>query len=347
MGAALAVLTACGAAAPRRRAPTQSALATVAAPAVATAAAVSQESASPASDEVAALEDRVAALAHEERFRDAFACLDAAAAAADDVRLLALRAELLRDVGRRHESLAVWRQIVARVGVEQVDSASLFGIAVLERLEGERNACLRTLAELRRRPSDEPWLTAHAAEVRQLHAETANGLPITRISARDLLGNLRGAPDASNRAGALAVLLRTDASDPSAGAGVRRRAVMVAVGDADPLVRAAGVAAWEADDDVAADFCAGALADGSAVVRAAAVPHARRLAPAAAIPLLLAAMADESDATVFAVMHSALAEVSGIAGMAPPLAAGSAAERTACVTLWQARLGAAARTGGR
>ncbi len=288
------------------------------------------------------LEDRVADLAHEERWDDALAAVDAAAATVPvaDVRLLALRAELLRDLGRRHEALAIWREIVAKVGVDRIDAPSLFAIAGIERLEGEREAALRTLASLRARGVREPWVAANDAELRRLQAELAAGQPIARISARDLLGNLRGAPTPDDRASAFAALLRSDAGDPEAASALRRRAVLIAVADADAGVRAAAVAAWEPDEGIAEAFCAQALVDASPRVRLAAVAQARRLEPARAVALLLDRLTAEPDSTVFSALHAGLRDVTGATDVAAPLAGAGAAERDALVARWRARLAA-------
>lgn len=295
-------------------------------------------------DELAVLEleDRVAGLAHAERWDDALAAVDAAAAAAPvaDVRLLALRAELLRDLGRRHEALALWRSIVAKVGVDRVDAPTLLAIAGIERMEGEREAALRTLASLRARGARDAWVAANDAELLRVQSELAAGQPIVRISARDLLGNLRGAPTPDDRASALALLMRTDTGDPELASTVRRRAVLIAVADADAGVRAAAVAAWEPDDGVAESFCAQALVDASPRVRLAAVPQVRRLAPAQAVALLLDRLAAEPDATVFAALHAGLREVTGATDVTAPLAGAGPAERDALVAHWRARLDA-------
>jgi hypothetical protein len=288
------------------------------------------------------LEDRVAGLAHEERWDDALAAVDAAGAAAPvaDVRLLALRAELLRDLGRRHEALAIWRGIVAKVSLDRVDSPTMLAIAGIERMEGEREAALRTLAALRARGARDPWVAANDAELLRVQSELAAGQPIARISARDLLGNLRGAPTPDDRASALALLLRIDAGDPEAASALRRRAVLIAVADADAGVRAAAVAAWEPDDGVAEAYCAHALVDASPRVRLAAVPKVRGLEPARAVTLLLDRLAAEPDPTVFAALHAGLREVTGATDVTAPLAGAGPAERDALVARWRARLDA-------
>lgn len=295
-------------------------------------------------DAIAALEGRVADLAHEERWDEAFAVVGAEAA---DVRVQALRAELLRDVGRRHEALALWRRIVAQVGADRVDAATLAAIAGLERMEGERDAAMRTLASLRARGTTDPWVAAHDAELRRLHAELAAGLPIRSVSARDLLGNLRGAPAAEERARALAALLASDAGGAEATAALRARAVLVAVGDADAGVRAAAVAAWRPDGEAVEDFCAHALADDSARVRLAAVPHVRLLDAPRAVALLLRRLAVETDATVFGALHGAMREATGATDVAAPLAGAGPDERDAVVARWRARLAATAQEGRR
>jgi|688.fasta_scaffold176521_2 hypothetical protein len=297
--------------------------------------------------DVASVEDRVAELAHEERWDEAFAALAAAPGAADDVRLWALRAELLRDVGRRHEALALWRSIVAKAGVARVDSASLFQVAVLERMEGERERAMRTLDELQRRDAADAWLALRRDDVRRLHAAIANGTPIASVSARDLLGNLRGAPEPEERLRALAALLQTAAGDPDATATLHRRAALVAVGDDDPRVRAAGVAACAAADVFDEAFCAEALRDGSALVRVAAIRHVRLLAREKAETVLLAALARETEATVCAALHAALAEVSGVTDVAAPLAGAGRVDRAAHVARWRERLAPVAREPGR
>lgn len=306
----------------------------------------SAPAASAAADEaaVAACEDRVAAFAQAERWEEAFAAIPPDTA---DVRLLALRADLLRDVGRRHEALALWREIVAKVGAQRVDAATLAAIAGLERMEGERDAALGTLAALRARGPADPWVAANDDGLRRQQAELAAGLPIRSVSARDLLGNLRGAPAAADRSRALAAVLATDAGEPATTAALRARAVLIGVGDEDGGVRAAAVAAWQPAGESVAEFCAQALGDVDARVRLAAVPHVRRLAREQSIAQLLDRMAVESDATVFAAMHAAMCAITGAGEVAAPLAGAAPDERLAVVARWRARVGASPQEGGR
>lgn len=285
-------------------------------------------------DPVEALLDMAAALAHAEAHDDALRALERSDVAGD-LRIAMARADLLRDLGRRHEAVAVLRGIRERIGPAALDPQALFELAELERLEGERDAARRTLAMVRERHADAAWTRANASRLQLVDGQLAAGEPVRAISARDLLGNLRGAPDPGDRLAALQTLLAGAYGDPDEATAVRERAVAIAVGDGAEAVRLAGVTAWTFDADVALDFLALALVDGASSIRRAAIAHVGKLPPAAARALLFARLQQEQDAAVFLALHDALRVAAGAGDAITPLDAATVEGRAAVVTQWR------------
>lgn len=290
-------------------------------------------------DPVEELLDRADRLALAERHADALAALSASDYA-DDVRVLWMRADLLRDLGRRHEAVAALRAIRDRLGADAVDPAALFELAMLERLEGDRAAARRTVAQVREVHGAASWTRANSARLARFDAEVAAGELPRSMSARDLLGNLRGAPDPAERLSALRQLVDGPAASDEARELARQQAVAIGVGDMAEVVRAFAVAAWQFDSAVADAFCAAALADPASVVRLAAIAHAKKLPREHASRRLVAQMAQESDAEVFAQLDAALRQLSGEPPADNAREAATAAGRAACAARWQARIGA-------
>lgn len=347
VGACVA-LAACAATPTARSAPRSvvSAPETSAAP-VAVAATSPMASAPPAAateaDAVEELLDVAATLADVELHADALRSLDASVHAAD-LRVAMARADLLRDLGRRHDALAAMRGVRDRLGAAAIDPRVLFEIAELERLEGERASARRTIAAIRELHGDAAWTRANGARLAVVDGQLAAGEPVRAMSARDLLGNLRGAPEPVERLAALRSLLDGASADTVEAASVRERAVTIALGDDAEPVRLAGVEAWTFDAAIGRDFVALALCDASPRVRRAAVAHAGHLPPAAAAALLFARMNQEEDVEVFLALHDGLRAAAGGGAAITPLDAATAAGRAAVVDRWrQGGLGKEAR----
>lgn len=285
-------------------------------------------------DAVDELLDMVAVLAAAEAHQEALRALDASALA-QDLDVAMARADLLRDLGRRHEALAAMRRVRDRLGAAAVDPQALFEIAELERLEGERAAARRTIAAIRELHGDAAWTRANSARLARVDGQLAAAEPVRAMSARDLLGNLRGAPEPSDRLAALRSLLDGAYADAAEAAAVRERAVAIAVGDAAEPVRLAGVAAWTFDAAVGRDFVSLALVDASPRVRRAAVVHAGKLPAAAAAALLFARLCQEDDVDVFLALHDGLRAAAGAGEPITPLDVATSAGRAAVVDRWR------------
>lgn len=273
-------------------------------------------------------------LAHAEEHAEALRALERSAFA-DDPQVAMARADLLRDLGRRHEALAAMRGVRDRLGAGAVDPRVLFELAELERLEGERAAARRTLASIRELHGAAGWTRANAARLALVDGQLAAAEAVRAMAARDLLGNLRGAPDPAERLAALRALLAGAYGDADDAASVQERAIAIAVGDDAEAVRLAGVRAWTYDDEVGRDFVALALVDASALVRRAAVAHAEKLPASTACALLFARLQQESDEGVFLALHDGLRAATGGGAAITPLDAATAAGRAAVVAQWR------------
>lgn len=301
----------------------------------ATASTVEEQAPDPAEALLATIDD----LCAQERWDEALAHLTNAGGEFGQARELALRAELLRDCGRRHEALAAWQRFVQLYGLDRLGSRVVHELATLQRLEGQRDEAAATLQALLARQGQDAYVGLRADELRRQLASIRSGQPITHLSSRDLLGNLRGAPDPAERLRALRLLLDAGEQPAAAGAALSERAVVVALGDVDGAVRALAVASWSGDRADVPEFCAVAFADPFAAVRIAAIQPARRLSDAAARELLLAALAKESEPVVFAALHESLCSLLGVDDPLLGIVAASEEGRRLAVARWQERAG--------
>lgn len=289
------------------------------------------------SPDVVAVEELLAmaaVLAEAEAHADALRALERSEFAAD-LSVAMARADLLRDLGRRHDALAAMRGVRERLGAAAIDPRVLYELAELERLEGERAAARRTIAAIRELHGDAAWTRANSARLAIVDGQLAAAEPIRAMSARDLLGNLRGAPEPAERLAALQALLAVAGGETAEAAAVRDRAVAIAVGDDAETVRLAGVEAWTFDASIGRDFVALALADESPRIRRAAVAHAGQLPPSDAVPLLFDRLRQEDDAAVFLALHDGLRAASNLGVAITPLDAATAAGRAAMVDRWR------------
>jgi hypothetical protein len=246
----------------------------------------------------------VAQLTYAERHREALAVLDAAQRRLDSGPLQIARAGVLRDLGQRHAAVRALRDLRDAAGAGALHPRLLFELAELEWLEGELDAAAATLLQLAAVHGEDAWTQAHRTEWQAAAAAIARGEVPRRMRLRDLLGNLRGAPLATER---VAVLAQLQGSLPPNASAFRDRAVAIALGDEAGAVRARAVRLAQPGADVAAAFCAEALADPDPLVRQAAADRAAPLLGERAIEPLAAALAAESDPATFAQLHAALA----------------------------------------
>lgn len=278
---------------------------------------------SPADDDATPAEDLGAAddvvdatlaiaarLTAEERHLEALAALEAALAQSGAPALAVAKAGVLRDLGRRHLALQCLRDLVSAYGADAMHPGLLFERAELEWIEGHRAAAEAALTELRRVHGNDGWMTRHAAEVRGLQRELADADRPERLRVRDLLGNLRGAPDAGERLRnlqlATAPLQQHDGVDPVDASHLRAMVVAIAAGDESPTLRAHALRLADVDVEFARELCEAGLADPAPLVRTVAATRAMQLLRGDAVPLLLAALSNETDATAFRSMHDAL-----------------------------------------
>lgn len=266
----------------------------------------------------------------EERLPEALQILDAALERKpNDPSLRVARAGVLRDLGRRREAAEALAELLTQQGPERLHPGLLFELAELHTLEGNTTAAKATLRMLRQAHGAAEWTHRSAGDLATLDRAVASGKPV-RLLARDLLGNLRGAPLASERLSALQELVRLD---PELGA----RAVAIAGGDADPALRAAGLRLAAVDAGMMPELVAAGLADRAPQVRLAAVVRAHELVPAESSDLLLAALANEPDAGVFTALHGALHALDPAGPELKTTVAEDPAARAVLVAAWRQR----------
>jgi hypothetical protein len=212
--------------------------------------------------------------------------------------LSAARAGVLRDLGRRSEA---HRELV---GLRDRDEGSFgpglwFELAELSCAVGDFDCATAALAALRSSVPGASFVKEREADVRALDRCVDRREAPRTVRVRDLLGDLRGASDPARR---LAVLrmLETQA------VGVRDLAHRIAVGDDDGALRAAAVVGVRLDSDQQTEFCAVALTDGDPRVRRAGAVRVSELPLSERVPLLLAALAAESDPATFALLDAGL-----------------------------------------
>lgn len=254
-------------------------------------------------------------LQSEERVEAALAAVDAGRARRpDDPRLRLLRIELLRDLGRRHVAYPELRELLGQSAARSLPPVLYLDLAQLAWLEGDTAGARAALATAQDRGKGEGWYAGQAEAIASLTAEVATLTRPARLPVRDLLGNLRGAPPAERK--------RAFEELVTLGDEARARAVAIAGGDADPLLRSLAVQRAEVDAPALDELCSLALADGSALVRSAAANRCRELPADRAVVLLQHALAAETDGDAFVAEHQALASL--VPG-APALEVGVAA----------------------
>jgi hypothetical protein len=284
-------------------------------------------------DPVAAALALVHALDTEERLSEALPVLDRALERRPgEPSLLVARAGVLRDLGRRHLAVAELGTLLGIAGDAAVHPGLLFELAELQWLEGDRSGSMATLSRIRQAHARHDWLREHADELDGLQQELEHAPGPLRLRARDLLGNLRGCPDALERLRALETLVRL-------GGAVAARAAAAGLADDDPLVRAAAVRHAEVVDEALPELCATALADPAALVRGAGAARAAALTPANAIALLLPVLAAESDADAFVAECAALRRATRSGESVSSERAADPAARAALVEELRARWG--------
>lgn len=279
----------------------------------------------------------VARLREEERLDEALHVVEVAQGRHADPSLQVLRASLLRDVGRRHLAVAELRDLLRQTGPDQFAPALLLELAELEWLEGEREAATGTLHRLH---ATRGIADAETADVRtaaeRLGAEISSSPRPRTMRARDLLGNLRGAPSSQERLAALERLAGPGRIPGTAGVALGQRAVAIASADPVPAVRARAVQLAQPPTADREDFCRAALEDESGLVRRCAVSRTVELLGRSAIPLLIERLQYETDEMTFPTIDAALCSL--FPGSSPQPAAGlTAASRQAVATQWQQR----------
>lgn len=285
----------------------------------------------PAVDSANSLVQQVQLLRERELQPQALALVDAELVKNPTVALRALRADLLRDLGRRGEARAEWNRLRAEAGSGLLPE-QLVELAELEWMEGDPKAAAATL-----QVAKESAVGAERAATRALAEGLATELaknPRPRpLQIRDLLGSLRSAESPRDRLATLESLMRAEAVD----ADVRRRALAIASSDDAASVRARAVQLVTPAPADAAEFVVAALADRDGLVRRCAVARAEQLLAAAAAPLLVDQLQREDDERTFTAIDAALCRLVG-GRDAEPFAGGDAEGRRRVAAAWRQHL---------
>ncbi len=260
-----------------------------------------------AADPVPAAIELVAWLASEERHAEALAVVDLATArrATDELRVL--RVGVLRDLGRRHEAVAELRALRRDVSADRLNPSLLFELAELEWLEGDGPAAAATLRSLAEVHAGDAFVIANADNRKRLATEIAAGGRPSRMRVRDVLGNLRGAPEAPDRLAALAYLATPAVRELDGGGAALAQAVAIGLGDDAEVVRAKAMELADPDPDVRTELVVAAFADPSTLVRQKAVARLFEWQPVGAAALALQQLEREDDVATFFVLGCALA----------------------------------------
>lgn len=275
-------------------------------------------------------------LCSRERYAEALVVIDAARARSTDPRLRVARAGLLRDLGDRRMAATELRNLARERGAVDLHPSLLLEWAELEWMEGDTVAANAALDELSRNHGNEPWCVEQRAAIDAVLRGVATGKPPAALGPRDLLGNLRGSPEAGVRLAALERLMAfADAGE--GGAELAAQALTVALGDTASAVRARAVALVPPAAVDGREFLVAALADESALVRCAAAVRAHDLAGAAAVDAVLDGLAGEEDAAAFVALHRALDDIVGGGPLLEGAAANSAATRANVRAAWRER----------
>lgn len=281
-----------------------------------------------AADPTPAATALVARLADEERHDEALAVVSTARQRSDSPLLVVLQASVLRDLGQRHAALAELLQLRSRLGDAGFSPGLLLEVAELQWLEGHKPEASATLSAVRQLAGD-TLTSALRSDLDRLTAEVASSAAPRTIRARDLLGNLRGAPSATARLDALARLMKEQA-EPQ----LRERAVMIAAGDDASSVRARAVQLANPAERDRDEFCRIALTDPAPLVRRFAIGRTVELLGPAAAALLVGRLEVETDAGVCEALDAALCRI--VPGQSPdPAAGGDAAARAGVVARWR------------
>ncbi len=270
----------------------------------------------------------VALLDAEERLPEALLVLSVAARrASNDPGLLAARAGVLRDLGRRREAI-VELEALRDAHATAFGPGLWFELAELTWLEGDAVAAEAALQSLRDTPAGATFVRERSEDVSWVENAVSTRSRARSVRTRDLLADLRGAQEPAHRLHVLELLLRLDAS-------IAARACSIAVSDPDPTLRRTGVARAKVDRSVLPEFCAMSLSDPDPTVRAAGARRTAALLPAEAAVLLLPTMGVEPDALAFVAMHEVLRELSGHGEPCSVAAALDAAVRADMLASWQ------------
>jgi hypothetical protein len=268
-----------------------------------------------------------------ERPADGLAAVDAALRRRPgDRRLRLMRVELLRDLGRRHVAAAELAQLLAEPQGAALPPILVLDLAQMAWLEGDRQQAAAALAIVQSRGRGKSWYAAQAETVAELSAEVAAGGRPQRIAVRDLFGNLRSAPTAAERELACRELI-------AVGGLTRARALAIAGDDAEPRLRGMAIQFAEVDLPALCEVCRFGLADRSPLVRAIAAGRARELPGERGTDMLLAALAVETDAAAFAIMHHSLHTLVPAGPEMTARDADSTDGRAAVVAAWRQRWG--------
>lgn len=286
-----------------------------------------------------------------ERPREALAVLEAAMARRPGPRLSIAHAGVQRDLGQRHLAVAELANLRATQGTLAIAPGVLMELAELQWLEGRPEQALASIAELRRAYGEQAWWRSNGSAVEQLAMEVDTHKAPQRVRLRDLLGNLRGASGHLVRLRTLEEIVRLAEGAQSQGgpdsrasdaqrqalANLRDRAIAIACGDDHATVRARAIQLARPSEASAPELGAAAFADSSPVVRACAAPQCVAWMGPAATPLLLQAMANETDGAAFRAMHEALGAIVTGAPQLPPQDEDKAERRAAVLAAWRLR----------
>ncbi|HEB53790.1 MAG TPA: hypothetical protein ENI87_11110 [bacterium] len=275
-----------------------------------------------------------------ERHPEALQVVDHALTASRAPELRRVRAGLLRDLARPDLAVAELRALVRERG-DRAAPDTLFELAQVEWVVGQRQDALRTLRTLGERHADGAWMAGHAAEFdawqARITAEPAQD-PLANGSMRDLFALLRAAPAVTARIRVLESLAQPpEREEDRQRRPMRLRAIAVACADESAAVRARAVQLAIANRLANEAFWTAALADRSALVRRFAAVGVATCHADTAPPALLRALAAEQDPRAFEALHAALAHVHGIEP--PACDATTSAGRKATLLRWQQRGG--------
>lgn len=259
-----------------------------------------------AADPTPAALELVALLTESERCAEALAALEAARLRVPSPALRIARAGVLRDLGQRHLAVRELRALRRELGAAALHPHLLFELAELEWLEGDGDGAQQTLRELAATHGEDEWTKTHRAAREDLMRACQMAERPRRLAIRDLLGNLRGAPLATERLAVLEQLVRGTGLEPAARGELTAKAVAIALVDEAEAIRARAVQLAALPQDDLAEFCQEALSDASPMVRQFAMQRCRELPRELAIPLLLHHLASESSWSVWQAAHGAL-----------------------------------------